>query len=60
MEEGLTFVLEWTLGVFTRLRGKRVLPGPKSHSNVGLFLNQERKIEPGTHKRFVPLDCLLL
>lgn len=42
MEEGLTFVLEWTLGVFTRLRGKRVLPGPKSHSNVGLFLNQER------------------
>lgn len=44
MEEGLTFGLEWTLGDFARPRGKRVLPGPKSHSNVGLFLNQERNL----------------
>lgn len=42
MEEDLTLGLEWTLGVFTRLRGKHVLPGPKSHSSVGLFLNLER------------------
>lgn len=39
VEEGLTFGLEWTLGVFARPRGKRVLPGPKSHSNVGLERN---------------------
>lgn len=42
VEESLTFGLEWTLGVFARPRGKRVLPGPKSHSSVGLFLNLER------------------
>lgn len=42
MEERLTFGLEWTLRVFARPRGKRVLPGPKSHSSVGLFLNLER------------------
>lgn len=42
VEEGLTFGLEWTQGGFARPREKRVLPGPKSHRNVGLLLNQER------------------